>query len=119
MMQVNPIRQSAQSILVEYSDHAGPHRVTVPSSALADSAVNDAELALGIEYGEPWETLLKLRVTPEHIAAELRRRNIWTYEDLMSAPDVAKGAIAAVVGSQFAQLINAARAMHDTEVSNG
>lgn len=115
-MQVTILRQSAQSALVEYTDDTGPHRVTVPASALHDNGVDEAELALGIEHGAPWEALLRLRVTPETVAAELRRRGIWTLEDLLSKPQEAKGAILALVGNQYAQLVNAARALED---SNG
>lgn len=116
-MQVKVIRQSGQSALVEYADQTGPHRVTVPVSVICANEVADTELALGIEHGVQWEALIKLRVTPETIAAELRNRGIWTIEDLLSKPQEVKGAIMTLVGNQYAQLANAAKAQ--LEVTNG
>ncbi len=102
---VKVLQQRGQAALVEYLDPAGTlHRVTIPASEIHDNEVAGVTLAMGIEYGLPWEELLTLRVTPALVARELRRRGIWTQLDLRSRPDIALAALQAAYGIDLAAL---------------
>jgi len=89
-------------------------RVLIPRSALVGDNVDPVVLARGIEYGSPWEELLEIRVTPELIAAELRRRGIWTVDDLHRKPGEALAALQAAYGVDYQSLVQAAEA-HERE----
>jgi len=108
-VKVSVIRQRGQAALVEWVDSEGAHRATIPASAIHKGHASQDELEYGIPYGAPWEDLIALAATPDTIAAELRRRGIWTKEDLFSQPNVAVGAIQAAYGFDLAALIKAAR----------
>ena len=84
-------------------------RSTVPSAVIQKRRVPTAELKRGIPYGEPWEDLIELHATPETLAAELRRRGIWTVEDLQENAEVARGAILSAYGCELAHLLRAVK----------
>lgn len=113
-MQVRVVRRDHQASLVEWIDGEGLHRATVPTAELADNEVSQETLDMGIQYGLPWEGLLRIRVTPEAIAHELRRRGIWTSADLAARPMVALAALQAAYGIDLAAL-RAAAERHDKE----
>ena len=108
-VKVRVIRQRGQAALVEWVDSEGAHRATIPAGAIHKGHVAKDELEYGIPYGVPWEELIALIATPTTIAAELRRRGIWTKGDLFSQPNVAVSAIQASYGFDLAALIKAAR----------
>jgi len=108
-IKIRVIRQRGQAALVEWVDNEGAHRATIPASAIHKGHAAKDELEYGIPYGAPWEELITLTATPATIAAELRRRGIWTKEDLLSQPKVAVAAIQAAYGFDLAALIKAAR----------
>lgn len=107
-MRVRVISRKGGAVLVEWASPDGLKRVVVPAGSLRDDEVSEEELALGIEYGLPWEELLSLEVTPEAIAAELRRRGIWTLADLRAKPNTAVAALQAAYGVGLAALMQAA-----------
>ncbi len=108
-MNVTLVRHSGAAALVEYADGEGRlRRVTIPAGEIVDGVVSEAELDRGIEYGLPWEELLALRVTPERVADELRRRGIWTAQDLRARPNEAAAALMAAYGVDVAALLKAA-----------
>ena len=69
-----------------------------------------SELAMAIPYGLPWEDIVALAATPEIIAHELRRRGIWTAEDLRDSGGAAMGAIQSAYGLDLSMLRLAAKA---------
>ena len=89
-----------KSLLIQWLDAAGTvHKGYIPDSLVnrdgSLSYINDDDLTLVVPYGCDWEYLLQnmSEVTPELIANNLRKRNIWTASDLRSKPQVAIKAI--------------------------
>jgi len=108
-IQVRVIQKKGMAALVEWLDADGTHRATIPAKAIKGNLVAKDELDYGIPYGEPWEEMLELNATPEAIAESLRKCGIWTYEDLLSRPQQALGAIQAAYGFDLAALYRAAK----------
>ena len=105
---VRVVQKKGMAALVEWLDANGTHRATIPVKAIRDNKVAKDELDYGIPYGEPWEDLIVLAATPAVIAEQLRKVGIWTYEDLLSRPNQALGAIQAAYGFDLAALLKAA-----------
>jgi len=83
-----PVRLVAHkdgSALVEWLDPDGYHRAYVPMDRLKDGTVGAKDLERGIPHGLAWEEWIEVTATPEHIANELRRRGVWTWEDMNNA----------------------------------
>jgi len=106
---VKIIQRQGQAALVEWIDDGVTRRSTVPSAVIQKRRVPTAELKRGIPYGEPWEELIELKATPEILAAELRRRGIWTVEDLQANPEIARGAIMDAYGCELGHLMRAVK----------
>lgn len=56
-------------------------RACVPANKVKGNNVDAAVLEKCSAYGLPWETLLSALPSPDAIANELRRQNIWTADD--------------------------------------
>jgi len=108
-VRVKIVQQKGQAALVEWIAENGAHRATIPTSAIIKGQVASDELEYGIPYGEPWEELIELHATPATLAAELRRRGIWTVEDLQNNAEVARGAIMDAYGCELAHLLRAVK----------
>lgn len=108
-MKTKLIRRQGNVALVEIYDEGTYTRVIVPSNKVSDSGtVNPAILEMGIPYGCPWEEMITLTATPEMIANELRRRGVFTVDDLLSNPKVAFSAVQYVYGIDAQKLVKAA-----------
>ena len=106
---VKIVQRQGQAALVEWTDNGVTRRSTVPASVVEKGRVPTAELRRGIPYGEPWEDLIELHATPATLAAELRRRGIWTVDDLQANAEVARGAIMDAYGCELAHLLRAVK----------
>lgn len=102
------IQQTGGSTLVESTDGGRLQRVIIPSEMVTDGAVSPAALEYGVAYGLPWEELWTSRVTPAAIAQELRKRGIWTLDDLRKQPMAAVAAMQSAYGLDVATLTAAA-----------
>lgn len=84
-----PVRLIAHkdgSALVEWIDAEGKYRrAYVPLDKLDKGTVATKDLEKGIPHGLPWEKWIEVIATPERIANELRRRGVWTWEDINNA----------------------------------
>jgi hypothetical protein len=107
-MEIKVIREQGQAVLVECVDNGVPRRYIVPREAVDGGSVSPEELALGIEYGEPWEELWTPQVTPEAVATALRRHGIWTVEDLRQEPGKAVAALQSAYGLDLSTLLTLA-----------
>jgi len=59
----------------------------VPAEVVLDGRVERDSLDAAAPYGAPWEELIDLQgLTPERVANELRRQNVWTAADLDRNP---------------------------------
>lgn len=104
----------------DFSDNAIIRRAELPSDLVillgnGQAAVDRGDLLDAAPYGVAWEALITLEATPAMIAAELRRRGIWTYEDLFKNPQVALGAVQAAHRVDLAALIQAAREAQEAD----
>lgn len=104
-MDVKLIAQSGAASLIEYVETDGSlRRVWIPKSVLAGGLATLEELRQGIQYGLPWE---ELGVTPS-VAHELRRRGIWTADDLRRHPNIGVAALQAAYSASVQRLLAAA-----------
>lgn len=100
------IKRQGQASLIEFIDENGRlSRVVVPQGKENDPDV----LEEGIPYGIPWEDIFFPQTTPQIVADELRRRGIWTIEDLQANRSAALGAIQTAYGQDLAALMIAAK----------
>lgn len=104
---VNVIWRKGEQALVEWYEAGNPRRAFVLSSSISDDGYC-SDPASGIPYGADWESLIVLNVTPQTIALELRKRGIWTADDLRTRPGEAIGALQTAYGLDLAALLRAA-----------
>lgn len=99
------------SVLVERVVDGLPWRGVLPSAALrADGTVSEGDLEAAIPHGVPWDEFDLHVPAPRELCAALRRRGIWTYDDLARNPLVARKAILALVmGASWGDLVRFAR----------
>lgn len=111
-MIVNIVERVGQSLVVQWNDDEGIHRSIIPEELVNGNVVDKKSLSMAIPYGVDWANVfdeIMNEVTPEVVATELRKRGIWTVEDLLSNSQAALGAIQEAYGVDFAKLLRAAR----------
>lgn len=109
-MKTKLIRRQENVALVEVYDDGKYSRVIVPSNLVSQSGVVSADVVeMGIPYGCPWEEMITLTATPEMIANELRKRGVYTVEDLMKSPNAAFSAIQYIYSLDAQSLLKTAR----------
>ena len=81
-LDVRTLRTKGGSALVEYVERGFYRRVYIPFEEIENGKVKPSILEAGIVYGEPWEDFMEVIATPEAMANELRRRGVWTVEDV-------------------------------------
>lgn len=98
--------------LVEFEEDGDLRRVVIPRKGLdpSDGVVDvDPEvLRNGEAYGDPFEDMLSVSISPESIARELRRNGIWTADDLSKMPKQLQGAFYAALSNDVQNFIRAA-----------
>ena len=103
-------KDGLKDLVVEYTDTGQLKRTIVPATVVQDSKAALLDLVSGMPYGEPWEHMVMLRlITPQMYADALRRRGIWTVEDLQAKPAEAMAAIQEVHGVELAHLLTSVR----------
>lgn len=107
---VTPIRNKGGKTLVEWTYAQRLHRSWIPSDAVQQDGeeYRVERPSAGIPYGHNFAKLLTISATPDAIDAELKRRGIWTIEDLRARPNSALGALQSVYGVDMAALFQAA-----------
>lgn len=119
------IRRKNDMTLVEWNDGNLPKRAwVVPDRIESEDGVNveviDPEE--GVPYGVEFSRMVVPSVTPEDIERELKRRNIWTVDDLRSRRGEVISALKAAYGIDFAELLRAAEKFEkelNTEAHDG
>ena len=103
-------KEGLKDLVVEYTDANQVKRVIVPATMVRDKQVALTDLVSGMPYGEPWEHMVMMRlITPQMYANALRKRGIWTVEDLQANPSKAMSAIQEVHGVELSHLLTAVR----------
>lgn len=112
LIRVQIIRRKSDLTLVQWEQDGAPMRAWVVPSMIVEAVDNSATVRNpqeGIPYGERWNEFLEVaQVTPEMIDRELKRRGIWTIDDLEAKPDVARLCIQRAYGFDLAVLLLAA-----------
>ena len=111
---VNVIAQEGEAALVEWCSGDARYRVYVPASEIIGEKVSASVLHAGIPYGAPWEEILidildSRDISPEALAGALRKRGIWTAEDMERDPRNARRAIDEAIGIRIGELCSKAR----------
>lgn len=110
MVPVTCVRCDGEAVLVEWLIDSGDFcRATVPCDVVKSDKVAQADLDAAIPYGLCWESLIQLTVTPDAIGKELRRRGIWTVEDLSARFNAACQAIRGMHDREMVALLHAAQ----------
>jgi len=78
---VRVVSNRGRSVIVEAELDGKDVRVVLPKSKVKSGEVEEEEFEKGVPYGANWESLIKITVTPEEIARELRKQNIWTLKE--------------------------------------
>ena len=108
LIPVTIIEHRGDSVLVEWLEGDRLKRAVIPAAKAADGVTDPETLDFGIPHGLPWEEMIELHATPALIAEELRKRGIWTIDDMHRDQSAIFGALQAVYGLDLAALINAA-----------
>lgn len=85
LVAVRTISTQGEGSLVEWQAKDGAHRAYVPASEVDDGVVEQSILDAAPAYGEPWEALIANALPvdlPARIGDELRRKGLWTLEDI-------------------------------------
>lgn len=100
-------------VLIEWQTANGLARALVTHSMLQDRTDRAATVVAperGIPYGVAWEHVLPdLQATRGQLADELRKRGIWTVEELRARPNEVLGALTAIYGVDMAAIFNAVK----------
>ena len=118
MIDVKIIRDSGPTCLVEWTEHDDLRRAYVPKEVIQHLRVPVEELAAGTPYGVRWERLIEVHATPERVAQALRRRGIWTAEQLRGRWSEAKTAIWEAVAMDLVGLLRRVEE-YEQETKNG
>lgn len=109
LVSVKVIQQKGASALVEWHRRGRTHRVFVPAEQVSDGKCPKSELEAGTAYGESWENYISGLPTVKQIAETLRKRNIWTMDDLFEQPMEAKKIFQSLYGQVFVQFMRATK----------
>ena len=96
--------------LIEWRDGGDLCRAIVPVEAVDAGRVLQDDLDMAIPYGVRWEALIdEDGVTPWMIGRALRRRGIWTAEDLEAQFNVALQIVRGMYDREMVKLLRAAQ----------
>lgn len=108
------IRRKSNLTLVQWEEDGTPMRAwIVPSMIQKENSKTKTAMVRnpkeGVPHGVSWEDYLpEPNVTPAVIDRELKRRGIWTIEDLQAKPEVARQCLQRAYGLDLATLLRAA-----------
>lgn len=88
---VTILTQNGASSLVEWTQGGRQRRAWLPASLVDGGRCDTEELARGVPVGVDWEDFI-VSCTPLDVANALRRRGIWTLQDLQARFAEAKSA---------------------------
>jgi len=108
MVAVRLIGRKGPTALVEWQVGDDYARAHIPPEKIENGKVDANALEAGIPYGVPWEDFLRIEVTAEMVARELRRMGIFTLADLKEQAPAAKRAVQEAVAFDIGELIRAA-----------
>jgi len=124
-MKVRVITTKDGMYLIEWEDTDGDglQRKWVTKEMIFEFLDDDGRLATvedperGIPYGVDWKLILpEISCTIVDLANELKRRGIWTTEDMRANPNSVRVALSTALGTGLSEILHAAAAY---DASNG
>lgn len=104
------IERGGKLSLVEVYDENDWERAYVPTEAVQGDEIAEDAFQAGTPYGVLWEEYLEdVAIPASEIGGELRRRGIWTLEDIALNRQVAVRCLVAAVTPAMNEMIRAAR----------
>ncbi len=80
-VEARQVENRGRSIVVEAMIDGKRVRVIIPKNKLKNGLVEDEDWEKGVPFGADWNSLIKLTVTSDVLAEELRKRGVWTIDD--------------------------------------
>lgn len=107
MQPVQIVRQKGGFTLIEWEDDNRLYRSWVLPEMVVEGAVDRPKR--GIPYGVDFSSLVDLQASTQTLDYELKRRGIWTYEDVLHRAQEVLSALQATYGVDLAELLKAAK----------
>lgn len=111
-MNVQIIRQKGGFTLIEWEEDNRLYRSWVLPEMVVDGSVDRPQR--GIPYGVDFSGLVVLQASSQVLDTELKRRNIWTYEDVLHRAQEVLSALQATYGVDLAYILQAAKLANDS-----
>ena len=119
MQEVITIKADPKVALVEYVQKGRVFRKYIPTDKLKGNKVAVDELELGMDYGVPWASELKMDATPQQLEDKLHALGLWTGEDVLNKPGaLVMSALQAVYGVGLSTIYQVANKYRLKEVKN-
>ena len=118
------VRRKNDLSLVEWEDDVGFKRAWITPSMIVEQVENPKATIVrnpdeGVPYGERWADLLpNPQVTPEAIDRKLKRRGIWTIDDLQAKPNLARTCLQRAYGLDLGVLLTSASRKQKSDGGN-
>ena len=117
MVHARLIAHKGAAALVEYIDGGLFRRCYIPLAEFdAEKAqADEAVLKAGVPYGVDWSRVELKQLDPLELDQELKRRDLWTLEDIREHPEQAHAAINKISNATRIALVEAAQAQTEKE----
>lgn len=124
-MKVRVTNTKSGMFLTEWEDPDGDglQRAWVTKEMILETLDDDGHFATveqperGVPYGADWKNILpEMNCTVVDLANELKRRGIWTIEDMRANPNIVRIALSNALGTGLSAILHAAAAY---DASNG
>jgi len=110
LITVRIIEQRGPSALIEWNVDDDIRRAFVPADTIEGDKCDGEIVEAGVPYGIPWEELADISsITPEAIGKEMRRRGLWTADDMERNMQKVSKAIAVIISPVIISLRRAAK----------
>lgn len=112
---VRLVNTTGKSALVEWLERDGLHRASLPIDKVAEKVDQDL-LDAAHPYGVRWGDAPIKPVSGKELQAALYAAGIWTADDLMTRPQLAIGALQALLWLHLGSLVEYAAKQKHSEV---
>jgi hypothetical protein len=107
-MKITIVRQEGTTALVEWKGGSITKRAYIPVSEIDGNTCPKEVLDQGIPYGVEWSKIFKLTFNAVDVSEELKRRGIWTSDDLSKDVHRARDTVSLFVYKDLSSMISEA-----------
>lgn len=106
-LQVGIVSRTENTILIEYMKDGVTKRCHIPASVvITNEGLDPSVVDMGVPYGIPFETIFQPSpVTGKQFENAMHVNGIWTYEEMISSPNVILGILQSLYGEDIGSLI--------------